>query len=435
MMHLRPPARRRRFPLPILVLLGLAVCTLLAAFAYQLPFFQDRVAWRLSLLRAEVKYFFDPPEEAVFTPNAAVAAMVRATMASATPTVTATPTAGPTATPTRTPTPTITPTTIPASVQLKGVRHEYQKFNNCGPATLSMGLSFWGWQGDQRDTAAILKPVQDDKNVMPYEMADYVVEQSGLGAIVRVGGDVELLKRMIAAGFPVIVEKGFEPPGKKWMGHYGLITGYDDARGRFTVQDSYVMPDLPIPYDELEGYWQHFNYLYLVIYPLERKSEVLDLLGPHADETFNFQYAAQRASDEIYALSGRERLFAWFNRGTNLMRLQDYAGAAEAFDAYFQLYADMDPEIRPYRMLWYQTGPYFAYFYTGRYSDVINLATATLSDFIDKPVLEESYYWRALAKEAMGDIVGAIDDLQTSLEYHPGFAPSLTELERLGATP
>src|SRR3990170_6457861 len=225
MMHLRPPARRRRFPLPILVLLGLVACTLLAAFAYQLPFFQDRVAWRLSLLRAEIKYFFDPPEDAVFTPNATVAAMVRATMASPTPTVTSTPTAGPTATPTRTPTPTITPTTIPASVQLKGVRHEYQKFNNCGPATLSMGLSFWGWQGDQRDTAEILKPLQDDKNVMPYEMADYVIEQTGLGAIVRVGGDIELLKRLLAAGFPVLIEKGFEPPGKKWMGHYGLITG------------------------------------------------------------------------------------------------------------------------------------------------------------------------------------------------------------------
>lgn len=37
----------------------------------------------------------------------------------------------------------------------------------------------------------------------------------------------------------------------------------------------------------------------------------------------------------------------------------------------------------------------------------------------------------------MGDIDGAIEDLQASLEYHPGFEPSLTQLQRLvvSATP
>jgi len=33
-----------------------------------------------------------------------------------------------------------------------------------------------------------------------------------------------------------------------------------------------------------------------------------------------------------------------------------------------------DLTVRPYRILWYATGPYFAYYYTGRYSDVIQLA-------------------------------------------------------------
>ena len=85
-------------------------------------------------------------------------------------------------------------------------------------------------------------------------------------------------------------------------------------------------------------------------------------------------------------------------------------------------------------MLWYQTGPYWAYYYSGRYTDVINLATTTL-DAMSEPVLEESYYWRALTREALGEVTGASEDLQTSLEYHPGFEPSLSQLARLGVTP
>jgi len=93
-----------------------------------------------------------------------------------------------------------------------------------------------------------------------------------------------------------------------------------------------------------------------------------------------------------------------------------------------------DPDHRPWRMLWYQTGPYFAYFYSGRYYDVMGLATNTLSA-MEEPVLEESYYWRALAREQAGDISGAIEDLRTSLTYHTDFGPSVAALDRLGATP
>lgn len=83
---------------------------------------------------------------------------------------------------------------------------------------------------------------------------------------------------------------------------------------------------------------------------------------------------------------------------------------------------------------WYQTGPYWAYYYTGRYQDVIKLATTTL-DTMSEPVLEESYYWHALAREASGDSKGALKDLQSALKFHPGFEPALTQLRQLGVTP
>jgi hypothetical protein len=423
----------------VLLLITVGLGWLLVTSVYNLPYVQDRIGWRISELRAKIKYALSPPEQAVFTPDQTVAAIVQSTLSAFTPTATPTPSAtrtpGPTDTPTITYTPTITSTPIPANVHLSGVRHEFQRWNNCGPANLSMALSYWGWRDTQYDTAAVLKPNQRDKNIMPYEMAAYVEEQTEFGVVIRVGGELEMLKRFIAAGFPVLIEKGYEGASfDGWMGHYQVLTGYDDDQEMFTVQDSYRGPDKLISYDNLQTYWRHFNYLFLVIYPPGRETEVLTLLGPYVDETYAQQYAAQKASNEIFSSTGRPQFFAWFNRATNLMLLQDYGGAAAAYDEAFQVYNDLDPEIRPWRIMWYQTGPYWAYFYTGRYYDVINLATLTLENMSEK-VLEESYYWRALAKEALGDIDGAINDLRTSVSVHPDWEPGLIHLERLGAVP
>lgn len=415
---------------------------LLAAFVYNLPPVHERLAWRVDNFRAQIKYAFNPPEEVVFVPEEQVASIVESTLQAITPDPTRTPTVtvtavGPTHTPASSPTPTVpptstlTPTPIPGKVTLSGIVHEYQKWNNCGPANLSMALSYWNWQGDQRDTAAVLKPNQRDKNVMPYEMAAYVEEYTGLKVMVRVGGDLDLLKSFIAAGLPVIVEKGFEGPNfDSWMGHYEVINGYDDVKEKFYAQDSYIMADLPVPYEQMENDWRAFNYTYIIIYPPERELDVLAILGPQADETDNYQYAAQKASDEVFTFTGRDQYFAWYNRATNLVKLQDYAGAAAAYDEAFALYPSIPEKERPWRMLWYQTGPYFAYFYSGRYYDVLNLATTTI-DTANEPAIEESYYWRAMAKAALGDTSGAIQDYRTSLEWHPGFEPSLYQLQQL----
>ena len=116
------------------------------------------------------------------------------------------------------------------------------------------------------------------------------------------------------------------------------------------------------------------------------------------------------------------------------MWLQDYSGSADAYDEAFSIYEDISVEQRPWRMMWYQTGPYWAYYYTGRYVDVVNLSTQTL-DAMSEPVLEESYYWRALARMSLGYPKKAIEDLEKSLKYHPGFEPALMQLQQDKNTP
>ena len=429
----------------IYALLAVVAACLLSLLIYNLPPVHSRLAWRVDSAQAQIYYYFNPPQEAVFIPQEQqIEAIVQATL-QALPTFTIsapthTPLPSPTEvgaspTPQPSPTPTLTPTPLPEKATLTGLKHEYQQMNNCGPATLAMALSYWGWQGDQRDTRLFLRPnfaTVDDKNVMPAEMVEYVKQEAGLKALVRVGGDVELLKRFVAAGFPVLIEKGFQPPKEDWMGHFEVINAYDDSRQRFITQDSYIMADFPLPYDQLtDRWWRDFNYVYLVIYPPEREADVLSILGPHADPAYNYQHAAQIAREETALLSGRDLFFAWFNLGTNLLALGDFPASAQAYDQAFAIYATLPDVERPWRTLWYQVGPYEAYYQTGRYQDVINLANTTLS-FMLQPVLEESFYWRGLAKEQMGDLEGAIADLRKSIELNPNFSPAHTQLERLG---
>lgn len=414
---------------------------LLAALAFtvffNLPAVQERFGWRVSELAARIKYSLFPPEQVVFMPEGM-------------PPATATPIQLPTSTQipsvenfqkTSEPSPesystaTITPTPIPTSRQITGFRHEYQSWNNCGPATLAMALSYWGWEGDQRPIASYTKPNSRDKNVMPYEMANYVDEETTYNVFFGIGGEISLLKEFIAAGFPVVVEKGFEGPDfEGWMGHYILVTGYSDIDQSFIFQDSYYGPNQNMTYDEFNRYWRAFNFTYLVIYPELRIEDVMEILGPFKNDGYRNAYAAEKASEEIYLLSGRDRFFAWFNRGSSLVALQDYSGAALAYDQAFDLYLSIPERERPWRMLWYQTGPYWAYYYTGRYKDVDSLATTTLKA-MSEPVLEESYYWRARALLALGNTDSAIKDLQTSLKHHPGFSPAIIELRQLKIDP
>src|SRR5690554_1170334 len=92
---------------------------------------------------------------------------------------------------------------LPTAARLDGIRHVYQDWNNCGPANLTMALSYFGWTNGQAAAQQFLKPNIEDKNVTPSEMAQYVNEHTDLGvrAIWRYGGTVTLLKRFIAAGF------------------------------------------------------------------------------------------------------------------------------------------------------------------------------------------------------------------------------------------
>ena len=424
----------------------IVIAVLVVVIAYTLiliPRVQEWAGWHLAQFISWVEVKRNPPEAVEFAPSTS------STQDLNQPSVTHLPTPTPDSQPSQESdvpvSPTATPEPLPPFVNLEGTTYfsQHNRWNYCGPANLAMALSYWGWEGTHDEVAYVLKPYQKDKSVMPYEMVEYVQEQTDLDALMRVGGNLELLKRLIANGYPVIVEKGpyFRDISYRitWMGHYQLLTGYNDDSTTFIAQDSYINADYEQPYGELIEEWRSFNYTYVVVFPSNERNDVLNLLGSDADENENYRRAAQKASDEVYSQEDLPRFFAWYNYGTNLVNLRDYNGSATAYDQAFAIYNALpsDNTIRPYRILWYQTGPYFAYYYMGRYQDVIDLATNNSIDMVrdDEPALEESYYWRGKAKVSVGDQPGAIEDFLTCLTYHQGFTPCIEELNKLGIFP
>lgn len=354
------------------------------------------------------------------------------------PTTTMIPTEAPAATllPTETPLPTATwtplppPTqapqaALPSSVRLYGFTHNYQTWNNCGPATLTMGLSYYSWQGDQANAAAYLKPDVEDKNVSPGQMVHFVNENTGIRAITRMGGDMDMIRRLLFNDFPVIVETGYMPEGYDWMGHYRLVVAYDDTLGQFYAYDSFLGHDngngLAVSYDLFDDRWQHFNRTYIVIYEQSRESELSQILGDNADLTLNAQHALQVAQQE--AAASPEDPFAWFNVGTSYLEMEMYDEAARAYDRARNAGSGL-----PWRMLWYQFGPFEAYYEVGRYDDVLALVQANLNT---TPYVEETYYWTGRVYQANSQVDAARNQYNLALQHNSNFIPAQEAIAQL----
>jgi DNA-binding SARP family transcriptional activator len=79
-------------------------------------------------------------------------------------------------------------------------------------------------------------------------------------------------------------------------------------------------------------------------------------------------------------------------------------------------------------MLWYQFGPFEAYFQSSRLDDVVALAQNTIST---TPYVEETYYFLGRVNEVRGNIDEAISQYETALRFNRNFQPADDSLTRL----
>jgi tetratricopeptide (TPR) repeat protein len=383
---------------------------LFAVAVYQIPYARSVLDWRMEKFLIYVRNVVDPvgpvPTALPVSPSPVL------------PTGTPTSTATPNMTPTAAPTPISTIVPLPPSAVIKSPKFERQTPNNCGPATLSMALHMYGWEGTQADIAAVIKPVLQDRNVNPEELRYYVRTQAGwLNLEYRVGGNIDLLKRLLAANYPVMVESvtsldpndALGPNDDLWAAHYLLLTAYDEAAQEFTVQDSYHGADLKISYSQLEAEWKPFNNLYMVIYFPQYEEEVKALLASDwsADQNRSDALSASRAQTE----SNPQDAFAWFNYGSNLVYFDRYEEAALAYDRARDIGL-------PLRMFRYQFGPFLAYFHSSRNDDLL-----VLTDYARgvTEMSEEAWLWYGYGLYRKGDYDGARKAWRKADQINPKF--------------
>ena len=402
--------RKRLWIIP-LVIVSIAI---LATLIYFIPPVNQRLSWRVDFALTYVRSLIDPAGEVptpLPQPGVAVTQLPTPTSQQlADPINEVIPTSGPTSTPAPSPTP------LPASAQLPAPEWEKQDINNCGPATMAMYLRYYNWEGDQFDIANLLKPQREDRNVNVEELTYFARTRAGwLKTEFRVGGDIDLLKALLAAGFPVMIEEGtfleatYWPDDDHWAGHYLLLTGYDDATQTFTAQDSFRNPDMKVPYDEVDKNWQAYNRVYILIYQPDKESQIKDILGEHWDVDANRQHALEVSKQET--ADDPENAYAWFNLRTNLVYFERYQEAARAYDTARNLGL-------PQRMLRYQFGPFFAYFFSGRNEDLIALTEYALQR---TPNAEEALLWHGWAMYREGMINEASADFWQALQENPNY--------------
>ena len=390
--------------------MGLLVLALLAVLLYWFPPIHSRLSWRFDFAQAYLRGVVNPVE-APPTPLPHPELLVTTA-----PTITPTVPPSPTPTQVLTPTPLPTPTPIPSTVSLPAPAWEKQDINNCGPAALAMYLRYYGWEGDQFSIADELKPQREDRNVNVEELSYYVRTQAGwLNIQYRVGGDLELLKQLLAAGIPVMIEESFYfeepywPNDDLWAAHYQLITGYDDAAQTFTGQDTFYGADQIIPAEALDQYWQAFNRVYILIYLPSQEETIKAILGENWDPDVNRQNALDAAQAETE--SDPQNAFAWFNLGSNLTYFERYIEATDAYDEAREIGL-------PQRMLRYQFGPFIAYFHTGQLDDLLALTQQALDI---TPNAEEALLWYGWALYRQGNKNDALASFQQALAENPNY--------------
>ena len=168
----------------------------------------------------------------------------------------------------------------------------------------------------------------------------------------------------------------------------------------------------------MDSYWRQFGRNYIVLFDPSRRADVAEIIGPAIEDETMWRSALRRTQDEISL--EEDNAFLWFNLGTALNALGEYEKASAAFDQARAIGL-------PWRMLWYQFGPYEAYYQVGRYEDVILLTEVTLQD---RPYFEESYYYRGLAEAALGELEQAKSDLERAVKRNPNFDPAVDALEQ-----
>jgi tetratricopeptide (TPR) repeat protein len=323
--------------------------------------------------------------------------------------------------------PTLGATGLPIKVLLNDNYYIGQSFNNCGPAALSMDLSFYGVDVSQEALADILRPdhnetgTNDEKSTPPEDLAAQAEQYDGLIAYYRPAGNIDLLKKLVAAGFPVMVRTLYKPTDM--VAHYRVIKGYDDTTGDIIDEDGFQGPNVHYTYNDFLSLWKYYNYEYIVLTPPSKQAQLEAILGSEVSSQSSWQLAAQNAEADIAYDSSD--VLATFNLSVADYYLGDYADSVKEFEA-AQATGQLPPD-----MLWYQIEPIESYYELGQYDKVFSLSQGVFDQ--GDIAVPELYVLRGQSYEKQGNTTAAKAQFELALQYNKNLQSAKDALAALGS--
>lgn len=305
------------------------------------------------------------------------------------------------------PTPALLP--LPPSKILSNDYHIFQTFNNCGPAALSMALSYYNIQVSQQTLRDMLRPYNnpqgdnDDKSVTLDELANKGTEY-GFIAYHRPNGTPELVKQFINHDIPVITETLLKTDDD--IGHYRVIKGYDDTTQEFIQDDSLQGKNLRYTYSAFDQLWKTYSYGYLVLIPADKAEIAEAIIGDDVLYHTAWVKAVERSKLELERNPNDAAI--GFNLAVGLYNIGEYQAAVEQFER-------VEQRI-PRRTLWYQIEPILGYYHLGNDQRVMQLIDQVLND--QNKAFSELYVIRGNVYKRQGNLVAARSEYEKAILYN-----------------
>lgn len=272
------------------------------------------------------------------------------------------------------PTPTQIPLQAPTQQKvLENNYHIFQSFNNCGPASLSMALSYYGINKSQAELGEALRPYQvaggdnDDKSVTLEELAEKSREY-GFVPFHRPNGNMEMIKSLITYDIPVITRTWLHLDDD--IGHYRVVKGYDEENKQIIQDDSFENKNLRYSYADFNEIWKKFNYEYLVLIPEDKIEIAKQILGEDYDSKTSWTKAVKNAQQQLS--ENPNDIYARFNLSVALYNIGEFKRSTEEFEK-------VENNLS-FRTLWYQIEPIEAYYELGNYSRVFEITDKILNN-------------------------------------------------------
>jgi len=287
--------------------------------------------------------------------------------------------------------------------------HIFQTFNNCGPAALSMALSYYGIKVSQEVLGQQLRPYQntwgdnDDKSVTLDELADKALEYN-LTPYHRPNGSIELIKQFISYDMPVVTITLSKAEDD--IGHYRVVKGYDDIAEELIQDDSLQGKNLRYTYPEFLNLWKTFNYEYLVLVPQGKEEIAKTIMGEDFDLLSSWKKAVKNTKADL-AKNLNDAILR-FNLSVALYYAGDYKNSVLEFEK-------VESKLT-FRTLWYQIEPIQAFYELGNYPRVFSITDAILNDH--NRAFSELYMIRGEIYEKQGNVEAAKKEFENAIFYN-----------------